>query len=491
MGSVGATDSKHRTSQIRDAVRSAIPHVVLTVEPGHPQRLFELGAVGLSIEAKELATHDLNATHRSLVTLMRLLGPGVLRIGGGSVDHSWWTSSHEPAPIWATSVVTPADLAALGGLLAKTGWTVILGVDLGHFEPSRAADEARVAEHALGARLRGFEIGNEPDVYGKPVIKLRPSSYGPGQYVEELAAYVTAMRHSAPKLTLYGPDVASPAWLATLVASKRTSFAAITQHYYPLSYTIGKGGCKGTSVPAAIELLSPQVREQESATARALVDLGELAHSKTRISETNNTGSCDTDGGPATSPVFVSALWSLDWILRAASAGVTGLNFHGYLGRCGPYAASPICAEGYAAESAGEVTARPEYYGLLAARQLEGGRFVPTHLRAVDTVADLTTWATVNTAGTVRIAIDNLATEGPAQLVSIPISGYTATSQKLVGDSIERTTGITFGRTRVTGSRLWRPRHERVPRKARSFRLAIPPASAMVVTLRSKQRPSS
>lgn len=463
--------------------------MLLTVEPGHPQRDFELGAIGLSIEAKELGTHDLSASRKPLVALMRLLGPGVLRIGGGSVDHSWWTSSDEPAPVWAMSTVTPVDLARLDRLLASTGWRVILGIDLGHFEPSRAADEARVASDILGSRLLGFEIGNEPDVYGKPVIKLRPSSYSPGKYAEELAAYGTAMRASAPKIALYGPDVASSAWLATVVSSERTYFAAVTQHFYPTSYTIGKGGCKGTPIPTILELLSKQVRERENATVRALVRVGEIVNGETRMTETNNTGSCDTDGGPATSPVFASALWSLDWTLRAASAGVAGLNFHGYLGRCGPYAASPICAEGYAAESKGQVIARPEYYGLLAARQLEGGRFVPTHLKAVDTLPDLTTWATVSSAGTVKIAIDNLATEGQAQLVSIPISGYTATSQALVASSAERTTGVMFGKASITASGQWRPRRTRVRRTGRSFRLVVRPASAMIVTLRPAQQP--
>ena len=104
--------------------------------------------MGLSTEASELETDHLSAAHDRLVRLMRLLGPSVLRIGGNSVDLSWWDSDGEPPPPWATSTVTPADLATLRGLLTATGWRVLLGVDLGHFEPVRAADEARYARRS-------------------------------------------------------------------------------------------------------------------------------------------------------------------------------------------------------------------------------------------------------------------------------------------------------------------------------------------------------
>lgn len=490
-GSIEPAHSQRRPSQIRDSAKSAIQHLVLTVEPRHPGREFARGAVGLSIESKELATEDLSASHDSLVTLLRMLGPGVLRIGGGSVDSSWWTSDNEPAPTWATDVITPSDLATLDHFLVATGWKVILGVNLGHFDPTRAASEASVAEHVLGSRLLGFEIGNEPDDYGTSVVQLRPRSYSAGNYLEELAAYGAAMGAAAANINLYGPDLSSQAWLLAIASSKLVTFAAVTQHYYPTTYSLAKGSCRATPVPTALELLSLQVRERENATLQMLVQAGEIAHSKTRISETNTTGSCDTDGGPATSPVYASALWSLDWSLRTASAGVAGLNFHGYLGHCGPYAASPICAESYFAQSKGRVTARPEYYGLLAASQLEGGRFVPTRLSRLSplgSLPNLTTWATVTPTGIVRIAIDNLATEGLAQLVSIPIFGYTATSETLLGPSVELTTGITLGDMSISTSRQWRPRHVKVTHANHSFHVTVRPASAIIVTLRPKRR---
>lgn len=465
--------------------------VALTIERHHPGRGFALGAIGLSIEARELATSDLNASDRSLVALMRLLGPGVLRIGGNSLDDSWWTSDGEPAPAWAKSVISPADLERLSRLLAATGWRAILGVDLGHFDPIRAAGEAQVAERILGSRLLGFEIGNEPSDYERAHIDLRASSYSVANYLEELNAYSTAMRASVPAISFYGPDLGSStseSWLWPVASQNGTLFSSIDVHYYPTHYSVARGACEATPVPTAAELLSSQVRESEDAELQAMVKAGELAHRGVRISETNDTSSCDLPGGPATSPVFASALWALDWALRASSAGIVGLNFHGYLGRCKPESFAPMCEPASAHTGFGRVAPRPEYYGLLAARQLEGGRFVPVRISPSNSTPNLTAWATVTSHGTIRLAIENFSTEGAAQPISIAASGYRATYQTLAGPSIEATGGVTFGRVGLTAAGSWHPARRTLTCRRGSCHVAVDPASATIVTLRPVHR---
>ena len=148
------------TASRAGSARSATQHATVILAPTHPGTAFAQGAVGLSLEADDLATRDLSASHKSLVALMRLLGPGILRIGGNSLDYSWWTGDGEQPPAWATSVVTPSGLIMLRRLLSVTGWRAIVGVDLGHFDPLRAASEAQAAERILGSSLLGFEIGN-------------------------------------------------------------------------------------------------------------------------------------------------------------------------------------------------------------------------------------------------------------------------------------------------------------------------------------------
>jgi hypothetical protein len=457
------------------------PTATLAVDMGQPGHEFAPGAVGLSVEAEELSTGRLSARHYGLVRLMRLLGPSVLRVGGNSVDFSWWTSSGESAPTWATSTITPADLTALRGLLTATGWRVLLGVDLGHFEPARAAEEAHYAREIFGRSLLGVEIGNEPNGYASKRVGLRSSLYGVGEYLREAEAYRRALIETTPGLALYGPAAGGTLWLAQMGTAARM-FTELTQHYYPIK-TCSITALPLNSRPTAAELLSPKVRQGEDEILQTLVLAGSITGRPVRIGETNSVG---CSGSAYASPQFAGALWSLDWALRTASDGVEGLNFHGTLGVCSSFSYSPICAPSRAAAQAGDVTAQPEYYGLLAARQLEGGRFVPTRLIAADPLPDLTTWATLAPEGTVRIAIDNLATTGLAQPVSISISGYRATEEALIGPAIEASSGITLAGVSVNGEGRWRSRPAKQLHGRHAVRIVMRPTSAVIITLRPR-----
>jgi hypothetical protein len=461
---------------------SLAPTAILKVNTSRLGNNFDVGAIGLSTEAMELSSGRLSAGHLSVVRLMRLLGPSVLRIGGESVDFSWWTSNREAPPPWATNIVTPADLYALRGLLHATGWRVLLGIDLGHFEPVRAAEEARYAHQIFGSRLLGVEIGNEPNNYG---VKdgLRPSMYGVNEYLREVETYRQALNEVAPTVALYGPAVTQKnAWLTQMGAAAHI-FTEITRHYYPSNTCPGTLSTSSIAPPTAEGLLSPAVREEEDEYLNALALAGSVADRPTRIGETNDSA---CGGVPAVSPVFASALWALDWSLRAASSGVQGLNFHGNLGVCGSHAQSPICAPTDEAAHTGDLAAQPEYYGLLAARQLEGGRFVRTRLETHDPTPNLTTWATLAPGGTIRIAIDNLAVAGLTETVSLPMSGYTAIDEPVAAPSVEATNSITLGGAPLRSNGSWRPSLRRLRGVRNSLRVVVPPASAVVVILRRR-----
>ena len=330
--------------------------------------MFELGAVGLSTEVRELTGGRLASDHMTLVRLMRLLGPSVLRVGGDSVDFSWWTSRGEPAPHWASSTVTPADLTNLHRLLQVTGWRVLLGVDLGHFEPARVSDEARFARRILRADLLGIEIGNEPNSYNRQTKRLRSTTYGVSEYVREAQAYRQALSVAVPGVAIYGPALSQIQWLSQISASANM-FTEITQHYYPAVKCPSGPSDATVQKPTVAEILSPTMRHEEDETLNTLAEVGALAGRPTRIGETGD-GPCG--GNSSGSPTFASALWSLDWTLRAASSGVKGLSFHGHLSTCGYDNQSPICAPNFRAANAGDVAPQSEYYGVLAARLLRG-----------------------------------------------------------------------------------------------------------------------
>lgn len=462
------------------------PTEVLKTDTSKLGATFRPGAVGLSVETKELSTGRLDVAHFRLVRLMRLLGPSLLRVGGNTVDVSWWTSREEPAPAWATNTVTPRDLIMLREMLSAAGWKVLLGVDLGHFELARVADEARYAHEILGTTLAGIEIGNEPDDFAGLEQRLRPSGYNVRDYLREADAYRQILSMVAPGVAIYGAALSGTSWLAQM-GTAAGMFTDITQHFYPTNDCFpGLLASVGSAQPTAEGLLSPEVRQRENNVLSALAQARSLTGGRpTLIGETNGF-SCS--GAPSASPALASSLWALDWALRAASSGVQGLSFHGGLGVCGSDSQSPICAASHGADRAGAVTARAQYYGLLAAHRLEGGRFVSASLTGTGPLTDLTAWATVAPSGAVTIAIDDLATTGASQPVSILARGYAAAvSEVLSGSSPYATTGITFGRSIVTDRALWRPTYSRLPRTQHAFRVVLRPASAVVVTLHPRR----
>ena len=118
--------------------------------------------MGLSYEKIAMSYSYFHPSNRDLIALFRCLGNGVLRIGGGSVDHVLWMATGSGTH----AQVTPANIEALAGFLRATGWMCLYGVNLATSTPALAAEEVAYAVATLGPSLLGIEIGNEPDGYG-------------------------------------------------------------------------------------------------------------------------------------------------------------------------------------------------------------------------------------------------------------------------------------------------------------------------------------
>jgi hypothetical protein len=126
------------------------------------------GFCGLSYEKGDLANnHFFTPTNANAIKLFSLLGPAVLRIGGGSVDSTCWNGISHCKPI------TPEELTNFAGFITQlpTNWSVIYGINFASNTAANCADEAEVAQSLLGSYLLGFEIGNEPDEYGNNGIR--------------------------------------------------------------------------------------------------------------------------------------------------------------------------------------------------------------------------------------------------------------------------------------------------------------------------------
>lgn len=176
--------------------------LTITVHPDPTGHRLPAGFVGLSFGAATVAADDYAAT--DLAGYLRTLGPaGVLRVGGNSGDGTFWTSTGETAPSWATSgTITPAKLQHLAEIAEATGWKVILAVNLKHRDPARAADEAAYAQRIFGRSLLAIEVGNEPNFY----------EANAAAYYADFESYASAIRAAVPGIRLTGPDAASSPW---------------------------------------------------------------------------------------------------------------------------------------------------------------------------------------------------------------------------------------------------------------------------------------
>lgn len=438
--------------------------VVLTISATPSGHSLPPAFIGLAVENWTLTDGQFQGSN--IGTYMRALGSRrLLRIGGNSLDESFWTSDGEPAPAWATQgAFGPASLRSLAQALAGTGWRVILGVNLKQFDPARAADEARYAEQILGSKLAAIEPGNEPDYYGID----EPT------YIHNFDGYTAAIRAAVPGVPIVGPDAGSgdSAWLSEFARQEepRDEVSMVTFHNYPES------ACNGNR-PTIADLLSLRDLRSEQAAAAAAVAAGRLDHAPAIIDETN---SAVCWGAPGTSNTFASALWALDYTMVLAQQGLHEVNFQSRIAGCAEY--SPYCTVG----TSTRLEARPEFYGLLAARQVAPGWFLRLSDPAVST---LRAYAVQAADRSLSVVLDNLAGAQTVRL-RLPSGDYswadetTLRTSSALGLKSTSTAGITLGGRRISGQAVMpspRYRPVRINHDAATVRVAAD--SAMILKI--------
>lgn len=327
--------------------------------------------LGLSFEAAALDQIGQYADHGDLVSLLRSLGPGIIRFGGITSDQNIaWTDAVTPKPPWASHTIDAAQLQAIGRLSRRSGWKVLLTVGMAHFEPTAAAREVAAAHRALGANLAAVEIGNEPDAYGKHGFRTLP--WIAQGYEEEVSEYRQAIAALTPGVPIAGPDVSGSGifieWGEEEALSQRPAF--LTGHHYPM-------GCAQKPPPTIESLLSVVTRGRESASLGTYMKVARNQHVPMRIDE---AGSVSCGGVAGISNTFSSALWATGYITQVMASGAIGINLQGNPGNCAGY--TPVCAPDPAALATGALHAQPDWYAMLLTRSLVGYRPLPTTVQA-------------------------------------------------------------------------------------------------------------
>ncbi|MEU2169615.1 glycosyl hydrolase family 79 C-terminal domain-containing protein [Micromonospora chersina] len=364
---------------------------------------------GFSVESADFAHGFL--TRDRMAERLRTLGPGVLRLGGYSMDLVWpafgrWTDA--PAPPEAIGgTVDQSDLDHLKQLLDASGWKVTLGAPLKKvIDPSKIKNPARdpspdvnleqvVAEvkaayDTLGDDLLAVELGNE---YDNVTTLTGAEMWATARrYQEAISAAVPQAR-----LKIAGPspsgaksstreDEFVTAALADGSVNPQQVLAELSSHWYPWSH------CSGRTMTIP-QLMSAETHLNTRAKLAGMRAVSARLHD-TVPSTINESNSASCSGMPGVSNSYATSLWSLDYLLQTAQSGVDRLQFHTNTAAvCGDFKAResadyPIsyryygafCAADQAALDGNELSANPLYYGIWAFRQVPTGQFVDLDL---------------------------------------------------------------------------------------------------------------
>ena len=418
--------------------------------------------VGLSYEKAAMTYSYFRASNRHLIALFRLLGTGVLRIGGGSVDEVVYL----PDGAGSHLQITPAEISDLAEFLNQTGWQCIYGVGFAASTPELAAQEAAYAMSALGSNLLGIEIGNEPDEYSIAGLFF-VGDWTLADFVTRWELFRAAILQSAPNAPLTGPAAGGgnhiTSW--TLPFGQATGpgqITLLTQHYYRLS--------GDSPLATAAFLISP---DSQLAGDLALLKAGALALGLPyRLDECNSFYS---GGSPGVSNSYASSLWVLDFLFTVAANNGAGVNMHGGGNQPGY---TPI-----ADDSGGVIETRPEYYGLLFFTLAGSGTLLESTLET-DGV-DATAYAVKTASGGLNLVIVNkdLANGFPLTIMSNQ-SIQQATLQVMTGPTLSATSGVTIQGATVAPDGTFAPS----PPIALSFTgkqatCYVPPLSAALINI--------
>ena len=398
--------------------------------------------VGLSYEKAELAEGLFTSTNTPLINLFTLLGPGVLRIGGGTSDTYTWEGS-TPA-----TAITPAEVDTFTGFMKAlpSTWSTIYGIGLENNTPTVAAQEATYAQADLGSTLFGFEIGNEPEGYAPGTIPTPMSTFN--TYLADWQGEESAIVSSVPGwdhgtgkngYIIDGPDQGNTsqseftAFTQPFSAAESGVASLLTQHFYT-----------GTTGPMQSVLAYPNTTLNNLANNIA----GQAQGNQALGSRITEAGSISGGGMLGVSNAFGSALWALDFMLTSAQYGVKGVNFHG--GDKSPY--SPINNNGATITSVG-----PEFYAMKMVSMIpSGGSVVPATVTLSPSTANFSAYGVLASNGSTTAVLNNKEVNYTVT-ASLNLGSKVSSVEliSLTAPNLFDATGLTLGGAAINTNGTW------------------------------------
>ena len=423
---------------------------------------------GLSYDKSELTGNLFVTNDISMIQMFSQIAPAVLRVGADSVDTTCWGGLSNTTPI------TPSQVDAFSAFVnvLPTNWTVIYGINMSVNTPTNCAAEAAYAANALGARLLGFEIGNEVDEYVNNGIRANTYTYA--QFRSQWRALAAAITNTVPGWavtnggngwTLTGPVSAynTAGYTVPFASDEAEVISMVTQHYY-------RGDGELPSATMAL-LLQPDT------SLPGIVNTIATAATAAGLPLGYRTDECNSyyGGGSANvSDTYGTALWTLDFMFTSAINGCQGVNFHGG-GNTAIY--TPILDSG-----TNVIQARPVFYGLKMFSLLPQGRVLPAVVSLASNI-NFTAYGVREASGATCAVLNNKDTNDAVQ-VSINLGSIVTAAQmtELTGPYLASTNGYTIGGAAINPDGSWAGRVQSVLSATNGqLTITVPPMSAVLL----------
>ncbi|HWD86860.1 MAG TPA: glycosyl hydrolase family 79 C-terminal domain-containing protein [Mucilaginibacter sp.] len=435
----------------------------LTLEIGQPGNTIPLNFEGLSFENWILSRNPefLDGNNQVFVTLLKNLGPGIIRMGGNSSDETDWTgdgfntNSH-------FDILTPANIDKLADLSTKTNWQVIFGLNLGHDNINASVDEAKYLYNKLGSNLLALQIGNEPDYYR---LGYRPVSYSVLDYENEWLANFTPIKAQIPTANFAGPDVSDNLeWASIFATDDGSNICFMDAHYYN-DGPATRADIDCQTILSTDYTLVPYLQSLNFDSQKSGLPY--------RITETNSIWG---GGKQGVSDTFSATLWALDLMWTIAANNGQGINFHG-----GELVYSPISVS-----SSGQCTPNAVYYAMLAFKYgASGGTIIPVNISNNTNGLNYTAYASYkNGSGYSMTIINKEQKKGVSVTVNAGKNVNSIDILRLTAPAFDSKTGITFAGSAVQNDGSFSPATKESKQVgSNSFTITVPAASAVVVTI--------
>ena len=462
----------------------------VTLAPGELSTPAPREYLGLSTEywTLPLYAHHLRLLERVLGLLhVPGSGPFVLRVGGDSADHTFWTPRPRRLPQWAYGL-TSRWTSVARRLVRRLGLHLIIDLNLITDAPSSAARWAHAAMRGLPrASITGFEIGNEPDIYshkywaamtaGATIGGQRlPVAVTPDAYVADFRAYAHALATAAPRVPLIGPALANPRthsrWVSVLLASHPPHLGMVSVHRYP--YTACARHRRSPVFATIARILSANASTGLATTVAPALAAAQRAGLPLRLTELN---SVTCGGRPGVSNTFATALWAPDALFALLRLGVAGVNLH--------LRANTVNAPFVLGRRG--LSSRPLLYGLLMfARTLGPGARLVQVASDAPRSSHLAAWA-VQTEDRWHVLLLDKGPRRDRVTLNFPATGQ-ASVQRLLASSPRAESGVTLGGRWLGSDGRWHGRaaHELIAPVPRGYVLTLPRYSAALVSARGR-----